>query len=133
MHNDICNTYRNHYMTERGNIMFCTNCGANIPEGAKFCGNCGTKILDIPSTSTVEFNKVRFDQIRGVTHTPKQQPISVSGTKLIGTVHWEITKLSSKLSQDFVEDLTRKNFEWFIKSAEGLAEAAFQKVDSYFL
>lgn len=133
MHNDICNTYRNHYMTERGNIMFCTNCGANIPEGAKFCGNCGTKILDIPSTSTVEFNKVRFDQIGGVTHTPKQQPVSVSGTKLIGTVHWEITKLSSKLSQDFVEDLTRKNFEWFIKSAEGLAEAAFQKVDSYFL
>ena len=24
--------------------MFCTNCGAKLPDGAKFCGRCGTKV-----------------------------------------------------------------------------------------
>ena len=27
--------------------MFCTNCGATLPDGSKFCNNCGAKVLPI--------------------------------------------------------------------------------------
>ncbi len=30
------------------NIMFCKNCGAEIPEGSAFCGNCGMKVTTEP-------------------------------------------------------------------------------------
>lgn len=29
---------------EGGNAMFCMNCGAQLPDGAKFCMNCGTQV-----------------------------------------------------------------------------------------
>ena len=30
-----------------GNVMFCDNCGAKLPENAKFCTSCGTPITPI--------------------------------------------------------------------------------------
>ncbi|MGN1158676.1 MAG: zinc-ribbon domain-containing protein, partial [Lachnospiraceae bacterium] len=32
--------------------MFCTNCGAQIPDGSGFCTNCGTR-LTAPETTPV--------------------------------------------------------------------------------
>ncbi len=31
-----------------GKIMFCKNCGAEIPDGSAFCGNCGMKVSAEP-------------------------------------------------------------------------------------
>ncbi len=31
-----------------GKIMFCKNCGAEIPDGSAFCGNCGMKVSADP-------------------------------------------------------------------------------------
>lgn len=31
-------------------MAFCTNCGARLPEGAKFCTNCGTPVRGAVST-----------------------------------------------------------------------------------
>ncbi len=31
-------------MSEESKMNYCTNCGAEVPEGFKFCSNCGTKI-----------------------------------------------------------------------------------------
>ena len=28
--------------------MFCSNCGATLPEGAKFCANCGATLTSVP-------------------------------------------------------------------------------------
>ena len=33
--------------------MFCSNCGAEIPEGAQFCPSCGTKAASEEVTETV--------------------------------------------------------------------------------
>lgn len=38
---------------KRGNVMFCRNCGAKLPEGAKFCGSCGTKLTSAEDNLTV--------------------------------------------------------------------------------
>lgn len=38
--------------------MFCTNCGANNNEGAKFCTKCGQKLTNIAAAdNTVEIKK----------------------------------------------------------------------------
>jgi predicted nucleic acid-binding Zn ribbon protein len=34
--------------------MFCTNCGKEIPDGAKFCGNCGWKVPENTENNTVQ-------------------------------------------------------------------------------
>lgn len=36
--------------------MFCMNCGAQIPDGAKFCVNCGTKLGVAESASVIKSN-----------------------------------------------------------------------------
>lgn len=30
-------------------MMFCTNCGNNMPDGSKFCTNCGTAVAAVPA------------------------------------------------------------------------------------
>lgn len=41
-------------------MAFCTNCGHQLAEGAKFCFECGTKV-NAPSTSTGEQRKIVYD------------------------------------------------------------------------
>lgn len=35
--------------------MFCMNCGAKLPDGAKFCMNCGFQITHVSSMDTASF------------------------------------------------------------------------------
>ena len=40
------------------NMKYCTNCGAQIAEGARFCGHCGTPIVDIADNREKETEKI---------------------------------------------------------------------------
>lgn len=40
------------------NMKYCTNCGAQIAEGARFCGHCGTPIVDIADNCEKETEKI---------------------------------------------------------------------------
>ena len=41
-------------MSEENKMSYCTNCGAEVPEGFKFCSNCGTKIEVVATESPME-------------------------------------------------------------------------------
>lgn len=40
------------------NMKYCTNCGAQVAEGARFCGHCGTPIVDIADNREKETEKI---------------------------------------------------------------------------
>lgn len=40
------------------NMKYCTNCGAQVAEGARFCGHCGTPIVDIADNCEKETEKI---------------------------------------------------------------------------
>lgn len=40
------------------NMKYCTNCGAQLAEGARFCGHCGTPIVDIADNREKETEKI---------------------------------------------------------------------------
>jgi uncharacterized Zn finger protein (UPF0148 family) len=39
-------------------MKYCSNCGAEIPEGTKFCPNCGTKVVDPVNNTGSNIEKV---------------------------------------------------------------------------
>ncbi len=41
-------------MSEENKMNYCTNCGAEVPEGFKFCSNCGTKIEVVAPENPME-------------------------------------------------------------------------------
>ena len=86
---------------------FCTNCGQQAPDGAKFCANCGTTILQ--NTSNTERNTV-FD---GVTHKcPHCGEIFKAFETVCPSCKFEIrgTKSSSTISElaKKIEELDNK-------------------------
>ena len=38
-----------------GRMMYCSNCGTKLPDGAKFCGSCGTR-LRVPGDDSFRFS-----------------------------------------------------------------------------
>ena len=52
-------------------MAFCTNCGAELPEGAKFCTECGTKVPD-----PVNPEPMMQEPVRGQPEQPRQIPVS---------------------------------------------------------
>lgn len=40
------------------NMKYCTNCGAQVADGARFCGHCGTPIVDIADNREKETEKI---------------------------------------------------------------------------
>ena len=59
-----------HKMSKEDKKMaFCTNCGAQVPDGTKFCTDCGTKIEQPAAAPVQEAPKQEAPQ----QETPKQE------------------------------------------------------------
>ena len=43
-----------------GNIVFCTNCGSKLPEGARFCSTCGARVAEVFEVPEVEEKPAAF-------------------------------------------------------------------------
>ena len=43
-----------------GNIVFCTNCGSKLPEGARFCSTCGARVAEVFEVPEVEKKPAAF-------------------------------------------------------------------------
>ena len=97
--------------------MFCVQCGKKLPDDAKFCSDCGTQVHGIKISST-SIQKISSQ--------------SVLSDKVIGSLHWDVVKLSQKLSQDYVLGVMRRDLDEFIMNAEKDIDIVFSKVDTYF-
>ena len=68
------------------NMKYCTNCGAQIAEGARFCGHCGTQIVDIADNCEKETEKIecRIETVsvtREELNNGGQKKIEIDGTQ----------------------------------------------------
>ena len=54
--------------------MYCTECGAIIPDGVKFCSSCGSRISTSEETTTSEQEQiqVQISELRGVLATAQE-------------------------------------------------------------
>jgi hypothetical protein len=55
-------------------IVFCSNCGAELAEGAKFCSECGTKVEE---TQAKKFETHAFDEPVGVQEKVEEKAMSM--------------------------------------------------------
>ena len=97
--------------------MFCVQCGKKLADNARFCSDCGTKVLN---------SEIRPASIQ---ETPATDILS---GKVTGALHWEAAKLSSKLAQNYVQNVMRRDLDEFIANAERDVENVFSEVDTYF-
>src|SRR5579863_3423374 len=64
-------------------MLYCTFCGAEIPEGASFCGNCGQIPVPAPDGQTriSGVRRVELQQVPGTSSLPGNSPAM--------SPHWE--------------------------------------------
>ena len=60
--------------------MKCTNCGAEIADGAKFCGACGTAAPTVEATPETVIPAVNEEVVEAVTETTPKAPCKVKQT-----------------------------------------------------
>src|SRR5712691_5061572 len=66
-------------------MIYCTFCGAEIPEDASFCGNCGQVPSPVPEGQTriSGFRRVELQQVSGNTGLPANAPAPAASS------HWD--------------------------------------------
>ena len=66
--------------------MYCTECGAIIPDGVKFCSSCGSRISTSEETTTSEQEQiqVQISELRGVLATAQEGNDNTRSIILIG-------------------------------------------------
>lgn len=97
--------------------MFCVQCGKKLPDDAKFCSGCGAPVHNNETSPA---------------STQKASNPNVLSDKAVGSLHWDVVKLSQKLAQNYVQSVMRRDLDEFIVHAERDTDVVFSKMDTYF-